>query len=128
MDVFKSFVLGTSILAAIPHLLIVGFIKNKTFDFSYKWYSILAPLYFGLMNALSVMLAKRYNWSLSQRLLYISFISIAFIVSLNYFISSRYYKPYSDYKTKDWLMYVLKNGALHLFVFNMLIYHIEKLF
>lgn len=127
MSVLKSFVLGTSILAALPHLIIVGLLRYPP-DFSYPLYSVMAPLYFGIMNALGVVLAQHFKWSLRERLFYISLISITFIVALNYFISSRYYKPYSKYSPQEWVMYILRNGVLHLFVFNVILYSIEKLF
>jgi len=126
--ILQSFVIGSSILVAIPHLYTVGFLKPEIFSFDFNSYCLLAPIYFGIMNALSNWGGRLNHWTLHQRLWWISLISIGFIVSFNYFYSRNYYLPYQTFQLNDWIQYILSNGLLHIFVFNIIIYSLERLF
>ena len=106
----------------------MAFQEKGISTFSFKNYSIAAPIYFGLMNSLSLFMGKSFEMSLQKRLFVISIISIVFIVSLNYFYSRHIYKPYSTYDAKKWMYYILRNGLKHLIVYNIIMYYIEEYF
>ena len=128
MDYLKSFIIGTAGPVYLPHLALLSLADDDYYDYSFKTYSLLAPTYYGLMNTLGLWLGKTFELSLQQRLFLISIISIIFIVSLSYFVSSHFYKPYKNYATKDWLRYIILNGGRHLIAFNIIIYFFEKYF
>ncbi len=128
MDYLRSFIIGSSGLVFVQHLILLSLAPESHFDYSYKIYSINTPLYYGLMNMLALYIGKTFNLSLKMRLFVTSIISVIYIVSLSYFVSSKLYKPYKEYDNKDWIRYILRNGARHLVAFNVIIYFLETYF
>jgi len=128
MDYLKSFVIGTSGLITLPHFAYFAFEREKTSDYPFIPYSVLAPLYYGLANMFALYLGKRFGFSLEKRLFITSILSIALIFSLSYFVSKERWEPYKSYTMKDWIYYLISNGMKHLASFNLLIYNFEKYF
>lgn len=126
MSCLRSFVIGSSVIAAAIHLLIVGHSKISTIPMNE--YAILAPFFFGLITMLSCYLGERFGWSLRERLWWVSLLSIAIVVAFSYFYSRYRYMPYMEFDQEDWVRYVIRNGLLHLFVYNVIIYNLELLF
>ena len=74
MKYLREFVIGSSILVLFPFLYKVAFYTpNK--KFSYEHYSFLAPLWFGLWNVISLVIAEKYGLSMRMRFFIISIIS-----------------------------------------------------
>jgi len=128
MDYLRSFVIGSSGLIVFQHFASITLQKEGVFTIPYKKYVLAAPIYYGLMNVLSLYIGKLFNLSLAERLFLISIISIIFIVSLNYFYSRKRYKPYSVYDKNAWLDYILRIAARHMISFNLIMYYFEKYF
>ena len=128
MDYLKSFTIGTSGPVFFPHIASLALRDKDFYDYSFKIYSLIGPIYYGLMNMLSVYLGKIFNLSLELRLFLISVLSILFIVSLNIFVSRKKYKPYKKYTRKEWLYYIILNGGRHLIAFNLIILNFTKYF
>jgi len=128
MDYLKSFVIGSSGLVVFQHFAYAALQKEGAFTVPYKKYVLAAPIYYGLMNVLSLYIGKVFNLSLAERLFLISIVSIVFIVSGSYFYSRKLYKPYSTYDTKEWLLYIIRNGSRHIIAFNLIMYYFEKYF
>ena len=128
MDYLKAFTIGTTGPVFFPHIALLA-LKNKSYyDYSFKIYSLIGPLYYGIMTMFAVYIGKKFGLSLKSELFYTSILSIIFIVLLNYFYSSKKYKPYKNYDTKDWLSYIILNGGRHLLAFNLIIYNFMKYF
>ena len=83
-DYLISFITASSI-GVIGHFLVLTSSVSDDFRiYSYKNYSILAPIYLGLCNILFLYLAKQYNWSDQQRYTYsLSVIIIPYIFNLS---------------------------------------------
>ncbi len=128
MDYLKSFVIGTSGPVFTQHLALLSLVDKNYYDYSYKIYSLLAPLYYGFMTMFALFIGNIFGLSLRLRLFITSIISIILVVSLSYFVFSKKYKPYKEYTNKEWLSYILKNGARHLVAFNIIIYFFEEYF
>ena len=128
MDYLKAFTIGTSGPIWFLHMASLSLVEKSYYDYSFKLYSIIAPIYFGLMSMLSVFIKNKFNLSLSMSLFITSIISICFVVSFMYFISRKKYKPYKDYNRNEWIRYILRNGARHLIEFNLIIYYFSKYF
>ena len=128
MDYVKAFLIGTAGPVWVQHIALLSLRDRDEYDYSFKYYSMITPIYYGLMTMLSLYIGKIFNLSLSMRLFIISIISICFIVSFNYFISREKYKPYKDYTTKEWIRYILTNGARHIIAFNLIIFYFTKYF
>ena len=128
MDYLKAFTIGTSGPVTFLHMGSLALADENYYNYSIKTYSLIAPIYYGLMAMLALYIGKEFDLSLHKRLFITSIISICFIVSLSYFVSSKYYKPYKNYTTNEWLDYILKNGSRHLINFNLIIYYFTKYF
>jgi hypothetical protein len=128
MDYLEAFTIGTSGPVSVQHMVSLALADENYYDYSLKAYSLLAPLYYGLMAMLALGIGKAFHLSLRKRLLVTSALSICLIVSLSYFVSRRYYKPYKNYTDRDWVTYALKNGTRHFINFNLVMYYLTKLF
>lgn len=118
-EYIKSFVIGSSFPVVVLFFLIVANIKR---NYSYEFYSLLAPLYLGLMNALSLFFAKKWNMTLKERYTFIGLFSPLIVATFAFFT-----KAYT--KTADeWFFYSLNLLVQHFFVFNIIVYNLEKLF
>lgn len=129
MGYLRSFVIGSSILVVLPHFLMIYYNKHyrpeREVSFDYNAYSMIAPIYFGLMSMLALYLGRTFELDLRSRLFLISIISASFVISLAYTWSSQYYQPYMGYDTAGWARYGLVNGSMHLIVYNIIIYLLE---
>ena len=128
MDYLKSFIIGSSGPVIFQHLALLALADKNYYDYSYKIYSLVPPLYYGFMTMLALFLGKTFGLSLRLRLFITSIISILFVFLFNYFYSRHHYKPYKEYNKKEWLSYILKHSARHLVAFNIIVYFLEDYF
>ena len=128
MDYLKSFVIGSSGLNTVQHFSWFYLNKESNKDFPFKLYSILAPIYFGIMSMLALYIGKTYKLSLQNRLFVTSIISIIFIFLLNFIVTRQKYEYYKNWSSKDWIYYIIRNGSRHIIIFNLLMYNFEKYF
>tara|TARA_Y100000591_G_C21760073_1_gene659648 strand:- start:804 stop:1169 length:366 start_codon:yes stop_codon:yes gene_type:complete len=119
MKYLKEFIVGSSLLVFFPFF--IGFHKLKKQETSYFNYSLLAPLWFGVWNVISLYIAIYFNLSIKKRFLLISLITYSIIISY-----ATYNKVY-DFTKKEWYIYYFGMLILYLFVWNIIIYNIEKL-
>ena len=115
MDNLKHFIIGSSLPVVILHYFLVYYNKRK--NYSYFSYTILAPLYLGLVNVISHIVFKKMNL---YNLILLSFISANFVFGLSYF-TDKY-----DFNEKEWQIYYLRLHVLHFYLYN-IIYTIEWL-
>ena len=128
MDYLKSFIIGSSGLNTVQHFSWFYLNKEKNKDFPFKLYSIIAPIYFGIMNMLALYIGKTHKLSLQNRLFITSIISVIFIFLLNFIITSKKVEYYKNWTSKDWIYYIIRNGARHIIIFNLIMYTFEKYF
>ena len=119
MKYLKQFLAGSSSIVVIPFY--YGFNKLKRKEYSFFNYSIIAPLWFGIWNVLSFILAEQLKLSIKQRFLFISLISCLSIVIFN-----KYNNTY-DFTNKQWQKYYSMMIFAYLFTWNIVIYNIENL-
>ena len=117
----KSFIIGSSLPVFLHFFLKVRTIDDKIKNFSYEDYTIIAPLYLGFMNSLSLYLSKQFEWSLEQRLFYIGVISGIFVCILARSINSY------NFTDEEWKMYYLRIITKHILTFSVIIYLLEKI-
>ena len=128
MDYLQAFVIGTAGPVWFQHIALLSLRGENEYDYSYKNYSVVLPIYFGIMTMLALYIRKSFKLSLRMSLFIISIISICFVVSLNYFVTRKIYKPYKDYTTTEWIRYILINGSRHIIAFNLIIFYFTKYF
>jgi hypothetical protein len=114
----RSFIIGASI--PVVFLFYLGVMRSHNKNYSYETYTLVAPIYFGFMNAISLYFSKKYNLTLRQRLLYTSVVSALVVVCL-----AKLFKTYT-FSREEWLVYVMKIIVFHIFTYNVIIYFLEK--
>lgn len=116
MDYLKSFVIGSSFPVFIIFFISIFYIGGKN-SYTHEQYAILAPLYFGIMNMLSLYLSKKFDLELRSRLFITSIISIIFIICIATIL---------NYEKGKMAKYYLSIIILHLIAFNIILYTLEK--
>ena len=118
----RAFVIGSSFLVFIPYFLIVSSIDKSNLNFSYKYYSFLAPIALGFFNILSLYLANKFNLTTKNRFLLISLISPTLVALTVYF-----FKAYDNLITlNQWFNYLIKLYLLYFIVFNFDVYLLDR--
>ena len=117
MKYLKEFVIGSSVLVVIPFYYMVYYYQpNK--QYSYYNYSLIAPLWFGIWNIISLIIAEKFNLSNKLRFFVISIMSL-----LSVFIIAKFYYK----KTKEqWIFYYLQQFIKYMIVWNIVIYNLNK--
>ena len=117
MKYLKDFVIGSSIVVVVPFFYMVYNHQSKK-KYSYYNYSLLAPVWFGLWNIISLIIAEKYNLSDRLRFLIISIISLLTI----YIISHFYYNK----TKKERIYYYLQQFIKYMLTWNIVIYNLNK--
>ena len=120
MKYLKQFVVGSSAIVFFPFYYAVHNNRPQK-NYTYYKYTFLAPIWFGVWNIISLYFAKYFKLSTRTRFLLISLITYSIIITY-----STYNKVY-DFTEKEWYIYYLGMLILYLFVWNVIIYNIEKL-
>lgn len=119
MNYFKPFVIGSSYLVVAPFFYAVKNNQPKK-TYSYYNYTLIAPVWFGLWNMISLYLASAFKLSLQMRFLVISVLS-----SLSIMIIATHLKSY-NFTKEEWYEYYLYIFVKYLIVWNIIIYNLEK--
>ena len=116
MKYLREFIIGSSILVLFPFY--YGTYYNTYRKYSYYNYTLAAPLWFGLWNIISLIIAEKFNLSKRLRFFNISIISLLSI----YFIAHFYY----DKTQKQWLFYYLQQFIAYMITWNIIIFYLYK--
>ena len=98
MKYLKQFVIGSSALVVFPFYYAVQNNQPKK-TYTYYRYTFLAPIWFGLWNIISLILADYFNLSLRMRFFLISILSSLSIMSI-----ATYFKSY-NFTDAEWKKY-----------------------
>jgi len=115
MKSIQHFIVGSSLPVVILHYFLVYYHKKK--KYSYFTYSILAPLFLGLLNVLKHYLFKKVT---------ITEVLLFSILSANIVFSIAYSLDKYDFSKKEWMIYYLRMNLLHFYIYN-IIYILEWL-
>ena len=119
MKYLKEFVIGSSIAVVAPfYYMVYNHQPNK--QYSYYDYSLIAPVWFGLWNIVSLVIAKHYGLSKRMRFFVISVLSYISIISI-----STYFKTYNQTR-EEWNFYYLQQFIKYMLVWNIVIYNLDK--
>lgn len=122
-EYIRSFIIGASLPVVAPYFIGLLFLDDKYKNYSnkhYEAYSIVAPLYFGIMNALFLYFSKNFGWTLRERLLYAGVISGIMVTIL-----VRLLDVY-NYNQKEWTIYHIRHVITHILTFIVIIYLLEQ--
>ena len=122
-EYLRSFIIGASLPVMLPYLLGFPILDDKYKNYPSKHfeaYVIIAPLYFGVMNALFLYFSKKYNWSLKERLFYAGILSAILVTTL--------VRIYGSYKLNqwEWTIYHIRHMITHFLTFTVIIFFLEN--
>tara|TARA_B100001964_G_C14028423_1_gene507126 strand:- start:262 stop:624 length:363 start_codon:yes stop_codon:yes gene_type:complete len=118
MKYLKQFFIGSSYLVTLPFFYAAGKIEDKAY--SYHEYTLIAPIWLGLWNVISLIIAKYFGLTLRERCL--MFTLITYSLSL---IIVKYMNGYK-YTQKEWNKYYIRLFIKHFIMWNIVIYNLEK--
>lgn len=110
-----GFLVGSSILTTLPFLLTVARLPPDTINYTYRAYSLAAPLYLGAMSALAVWLAGAPGVGLRAAMLAVSILSPLIVVALAWGLGTYNYEP------AQWRAYALRLTLKHMAVYNLVV-------
>ena len=119
MEYLRAFVIGSSMPVFFPHFLAVANLDETKINYTYKQYTFVAPLYYGLMNMISLYIAILFHLSRRQRYLLIGTLSPLIVISFSYFL-----KTY-DYKGDEWLKYGVGLFFKHFLIWNIVVFLLD---
>ena len=120
MEYLRAFVIGSSMLVFLPHFIAVAGLDERKLNYTYKQYTFVAPLYYGLMNMLSLFLAIQFHLSSRQRYVLIGTLSPLLVTSFSYL-----FKTY-DYEGSEWVSYAVGLFIKHFLIWNLVVYSLNK--
>lgn len=120
MEYLRAFVIGSSFPVFLPHFIAVAGLDESTINYTYKQYSFIAPLYYGLMNMLSLYIAFRLKLSSRQRYLLIGAVSPLVVMSFSYIFNTY------DYRGTEWITYGTRLFAMHFLIWNTVVYYLNR--
>lgn len=119
MKYLKQFVIGSSYLVFLPFFNAVQNSRPEK-TYSYYNYTLVAPIWFGIWNIISLIIAEYLSLSLKLRFLLISIISSFSIMTI-----AKYLNSY-NFTNAQWKKYYLHIFIKYLIVWNFIIYSLEK--
>jgi hypothetical protein len=120
MEYLRAFVLGSSFIVFLPHFIAVAGLDEAKINYTYKQYTFVAPVYYGLMNMISLYLAIVFNLSNRKRYLFIGTVSPLIVILFSYF-----FKTY-DYQGNEWLEYGFGLFLKHFLIWNIIVYSLNE--
>jgi len=121
MKYLKQFVIGSSAFVFLPFLYTVAFNTPKK-NYSYENYSLLAPIWFGLWNVISLIIAEHFGLTMKMRFLIISILSCLSIISIVNILKSY------NYSNEELINYYIRIFIRYMITWNIVIYYLEKNF
>tara|TARA_Y100000310_G_C20285483_1_gene624669 strand:- start:64 stop:429 length:366 start_codon:yes stop_codon:yes gene_type:complete len=119
MKYLKQFVIGSSYLVFVPFYYAVQHQQPKK-TYQYYDYTLIAPVWFGIWNIISLVLADYFDLTIRQR-----FILVSLLSSISVMIIATYLKSYT-FTPDEWKQYYLKIFIKYMLVWNIVIGNIEK--
>ena len=117
MKYLKEFIIGSSIIVVLPFYY-MAYHHQPDKKYSYYNYTLLAPLWFGIFNIISLIISEQFNLSKRIRFFTISIISLLSI----YFIAHFYY----DKTPKQWTFYYFQQFIKYMITWNIIIFYLDK--
>ena len=118
MKYLKDFIIGSSLPVSI--IFLYGFYNLKRQNYTYFYYSLLAPLWFGLWNIISLIIADKFKLSKKYRFLLISLLTYGIIIT---YVT---YNNVYNFTKIQWYLYYIGMLLAYLFIWNVIIFNLDK--
>lgn len=115
----RAFVIGSCIPVVFSHYYAVATANKQKLNFSYEQYTFVAPVYYGLMNMISLYIALLFALSRRQRYLVVGTISPLIVISFSLF-----FKTYT-YENDEWLRYAIGLFLKHFLIWNVIVFLLD---
>ncbi len=110
----RAFVIGSSYAVFISFFIGAGFLAQKK-NYDYHTYTLVAPLYLGLMNMFGLYLSEQFGWSMNQRFLLTGLMS-GIIIATFATVTKAY-----NFTQQEWMRYYLVLITQHVLSFAIII-------
>ena len=118
MKYLKEFIIGSS-FPVVASFYYGAYNREKNFDYFY--YTLIAPIWFGIWSILSLIIADKYKLSNRMRFFIVSILSVISIGILQQTILFPY-----DYTKEEWIEYYFYIFIKYMITWNIIIYYIHK--
>ena len=116
MKYLREFIIGSSFPVVAGFF--YGAYLSNTRKYTYFHYTMMAPLWFGLWNILSLIISEKYKLSRKISYFIVSILSLPVIFMLAHRLN--------DKTKEEWNRYYIKRFISYMFVWNIIIYTIDK--
>ena len=120
MKYLREFVIGSSWLVVVQSLYMAAY-RRKEKNWSYEDYSIVAPVWFGLWNVISLVIAEYFGLNLRMRIFIVSIMSYLSILAI-----AKGFNKY-NFTQEKWKQYYFYMLIKYLLTWNIIVYYIERL-
>ena len=117
-EYINAFIVGSSWPVFIIYFLLYFNIANDKKKYSNENYAILAPLYLGLVNLISLYIGKKLGLQNNLRHFLTAIFAVMTIIT---FVK---YNNVYDFSNDEWIQYYTIVILVYLFVFNFILHHI----
>lgn len=121
MKYLKQFVVGSSWLVVVQSLYMAAY-RRPNKNWSYEKYSLIAPVWFGLWNVISLVIAGHFGLTMRMRFLVVSIMSYIGILAI-----AKGFKAY-NFTQEQWNEYYSYMFIKYIITWNIIVYYIEKNF
>ena len=121
MKYLREFVIGSSWLVVVQSLYMAAY-RRPNKNWTYKNYSMIAPLWFGLWNVISLVITEYFGLTIRMRFFIVSIISYIAILTIE-----KGFKTY-NFTKEEWNEYYVYMLIKYLLTWNIIVYYIEKNF
>ena len=119
-EYLRAFVIGSSFPVFLPHFIAVAGLDERRLNYTYKQYSFAAPMYYGLMNVISLYVAFLFKLTDRQRYLLIGVLSPLIVISFSYVFETY------DYQGNEWIQYGVGLFLKHFLIWNIIVYFLNR--
>jgi hypothetical protein len=119
-EYLRAFVIGSSLPVFLPHFITVAGLDERRLNYTYKQYSFVAPLYYGLMNVISLYFAFLLKLTDRQRYVIIGVLSPLIVISFSYVFETY------DYQGNEWIQYGVGLFLKHFLIWNIIVYFLNR--
>lgn len=115
----RAFIIASSFIVVAPHFLAVANLEKETTNYTYEQYTFVAPVYYGIMNMISLFIAINFKLSRRMRYILIGTISPLIVTSFSYI-----FQTYT-YTSEEWMQYAFGLFIKHFLIWNIIIYLLD---
>jgi hypothetical protein len=116
----RAFVIGSSFFVFFLFFFFVSQFDPKKFHYPYKNYTLIAPLFLGIMNMVALWIER--TWHLTRRMKYFIVSILAPLCVLTVVYLANIY----TYTRADWISHIISIFIVYSFICNVILYELDS--